>query len=687
MFKRAGAVGAFDGWTTLTRGTLPGAGNWSHQYGEPGNSASSGDKIVKGGLGVLWYGDPGPDMMVNRHQGAVGPLVVDGRMFVQGTDRLLAYDAYNGLFLWDHENPDAVRTGVFQNRMPGNLAIGEDSLFHMLRDKVIEHDVATGAVKAAHGLPASVDAKTHAWGYVAVRDGLLFGTATVREVIERAKRRRGNPGDAATDTIFAVDTKTGKHLWTYSGQSIAHETIALGPERVFFIDSTITSEQREAILQENKDALKQLKGEERERAEERMKKKIDVRRAVALDARTGKVLWAKPVDVTDCSGVGIGGGKLTVMQSDGVIILSGANANGHYWKQFVAGEFKQRRLVALSAADGYKIWAKDGNYRHRPIIIGDRLIAEPWAFDLHTGEQQMRVHPLTGQAVPWSVMRPGHHCGMLTGSENMLMFRSGFTGFYDLEADAGTRHFAGHRLGCWINAIPTNGLVVIPEASAGCVCMFSIASTIVMEPRKARRPWTLYSGTEATTPVKQMALNFGAPGDRRDQQGQLWLAYPRPIPNTRLETSLDLKLKLETQWLGKEQFYSNDGDASERSSEQLAWVRSSGATGLKHCSIPLLGADDGPATYSVRFHFSLAPAETPSEFSVTVQGKTVLKRADLIAESGGERQTVVRQIADVAVKDNLVIELVSTSDKPSPSDLPVLNGIEVIRTDRLGQTP
>ena len=111
--------------------TLPGAGNWSHQYAEPGNTASSGDKLVQGGLGVLWYGDPGPEMMVNRHQGAVGPLVVNGRMFIQGETSLMAYDAYNGLFLWEVENPDAVRTGVFQNRAPGNLAASEDLLFHM----------------------------------------------------------------------------------------------------------------------------------------------------------------------------------------------------------------------------------------------------------------------------------------------------------------------------------------------------------------------------------------------------------------------------------------------------------------------------------------------------------------------------------------------------------------------------
>ena len=122
----SGTVSSVDNWMMLTRGTLPGAGNWTHQYGDPGNTANSQDKLVKGGLGVLWYGDPGPGMMVNRHQGAVGPLVVNGRMFVQGEDSLMAYDAYNGLFLWEVENAKAIRTGVFQNRSPGKLAASDD---------------------------------------------------------------------------------------------------------------------------------------------------------------------------------------------------------------------------------------------------------------------------------------------------------------------------------------------------------------------------------------------------------------------------------------------------------------------------------------------------------------------------------------------------------------------------------
>ncbi len=660
-----------DGWVKLTRGTLPGAGNWSHQYAEPGNTANSGDKRVKGGLGVLWYGDPGPGMMVNRHQGAVGPLVVNGRMFVQGEDNLMAYDAYNGLFLWQVKNAEAIRTGVFQNRSPGNLAADDSSLFHMARERLYQHDAATGEVQRVYELPEGVDREKHEWGYLAVKDGLLIGTATVRgEVAELNRRRRGNPGDAATDSIFAFDTKTGKHLWTYQGKSINFQTIALGPDRVYFVDSSVTSEQRAAILREDKTELKELKGEERKLAEERMKK-LDVRLAVALNVKTGEEIWSKPIDVTDCSNVGIGGGKLTLMYRDGTLILCGANANGHYWKQFVSGEFSRRRLVALNSLDGYKLWSKDANYRHRPIIIGDRVYAEPWAFELRSGKQITRTHPITGKQEPFSIMRPGHHCGMLTGCDNLVLFRSGYTGFVDLKSDSGTRHFAGHRLGCWINAIPTNGLVVIPEASAGCVCMFSIASTIAMEPREPRRPWTLYSGVGATTPVQQLRLNFGAPGDRRDAHGELWLAYPRPTPNSRLETSLDVKMELNAKFASGGRYFSNDGDEAEQNSSELAWVASSGARGLTHFELPLLGKGDQPANYDLRLLISVGSEERSSS-TIKLQGKQVDEEAIATVVDTANPQLVIHEIKNIRVEDKLTIDIVTSSDISS-----VLNGIEV----------
>ncbi len=673
-----GPIKTTDTSAMLTRGTLPGAGNWTHQYAEPGNTANSGDKLVGGGLGVLWYGDPGPGMMVNRHQGAVGPLVVNGRLFVQGTDKLMAYDAYNGLPLWEVPNPKAIRTGVFQNRTPGNLAASGDRLFHMVRDTVFEHDAATGEVKAEHKLPPSVDAKTHEWGYLAIRDGRLIGTATTRAVIELERRRRGDPGQTATDAIFAIDIASGRHLWIYQGKSIDFQTIALGPKQVNFIDSSVTSEQRAAILAEDKTELQKLTGEAQKRAEERMKN-IDVRLAVALDAATGQTIWSKPVDVTDCSEIGIGGGKLTLMYHNDVLILCGANANGHYWKQFVAGEFSRRRIVALRASDGYRLWAKDANYRHRPIIVGERVYAEPWAFHLTSGEQITRQHPLTGEQVPWSIMRPGHHCGMLTACDNLLLFRSGYTGFYDLAADTGTRHFAGHRLGCWINAIPTNGLVVIPEASAGCICMFSIASTIVLEPRQARRPWSLVSAVGSTTPVLHMALNLGAPGDRRDAEGRLWLAWPRPVPNPNLETSLDLKLKIETAFAPGGGFFNHDGDGED--AVDRSWIASSGGRGLVRLSIPLLGKGDTAREYDVRLDFNTATAP-PAPLNVRMQDKTVAENVDLTSVGAASPPIYAVEAKHVAVADNLVIEL-SAADPAQAKSLAqlVLSGIEIVQSE------
>ena len=152
--SRVGTVGS---WVTLTRGMLPGAGNWTHQYAEPGNTACSNDTLVKGDLGSALVRRPGPEMMVNRHLGAVGPLVVNGRMFIQGETSLMAYDAFNGLFLWQIENPAVHSHRRLPEPEPGNLAASDDRVFHMARTKVYEHDAATGEIKRTHELPESVD--------------------------------------------------------------------------------------------------------------------------------------------------------------------------------------------------------------------------------------------------------------------------------------------------------------------------------------------------------------------------------------------------------------------------------------------------------------------------------------------------------------------------------------------------
>lgn len=659
-------------WSRVERAGLPGSGNWSHQYGNPANTAVSTDTRIKGGLGVLWYGDPGPNEMVNRHDGAVGPLAVEGKLIVQGEWSILAYDAYNGLFLWRHENPEAIRTGVFQNQNPANIAASEQHVFHYVGDQCLQLDLATGQTLAVHRLPPTLDNGKYQWGYLAVQDGILFGAATVRSELEDRQKRRGRKTEDATDHLFAIDVETGKHLWTYEGQHISHHTIAIGPDDVFFVDSSISSERRDEILREDKAELATLSGKQREVAEDRAKN-ADIRRTVALDTRTGELKWAETVDVTDCSDIGIGGGKLTLMYQDGVLLLCGANANGHYWKQFIAGEFSRRRMVALQAKDGYKLWARDANYKIRPIIMGNKILAEPWIYDLSSGSQMTQTHPVTQQEVPWSLMRTGHHCGMFTGCDSgMLLFRSGDTAFYDLQSESGTRHFAGHRLGCWINAIPASGLVMIPEASAGCVCLYSIASTIVMEPRQPRRQWSIHSATGSLLPVQQMHVNLGGPGDRKDASGKLWLAFPRPRPYK--ETSIEIALPIDAQF-GAGGKYGSERELPASDSEQPTepnwlyaphWLYASGAQGLTQVAIALRGENDAPARYRVKLHFSISERGKES-VDAFVKFNAATHSADLAYATleDGSAEQPAKQLAVVTVEldvdRNLEFELASSS--------------------------
>jgi outer membrane protein assembly factor BamB len=665
-------------WNLLTRAALPGADSWSHQYGNAANTSSNRDERVKGGLSVLWYGDPGPGKMVNRHAGAVGPISTNGRLFVQGETTVMAYDAFNGRFLWEVENPGAIREGLKAAYEPGNMAASDDALFVAIEDHCNQFDAATGEVVHRFSLPPEDAGADKTWGYVAYEDGVLYGAVTDRKELAAVRARRTRAAAQASDSIFAYDVASKNMLWRYQGQSISHVTIAIGDGRVFFVDSSLTPEQRDEMLKQDKTELAKLTGKERELAEDRIKT-ADRRMAVAVDAKTGVKAWAKPVDVTDCSEIGIGGGSLTLIYHNGHLVLGGANANGHYWEQFLGGEFERRRLVVLDAEKGEKLWAKDANYKSRPIVINNEIIAEPWGFDLYTGAPKTRAHPLTGEETPWMFSRPGHHCGAISATSNLMFYRSKTTAFYNLDADEGTEHFGGQRLGCWINTIPANGLVMVPEASAGCVCLFSIASTIVFEPREqSRMKWGVYGATGSSKPVRHMALNFGAPGDRRDGTGKLWLGYPRPSSRAGLDLPLSLK---QTFAAGGEFFHVNE-ETVEVAGAAADWIYASGALGLARAEVPLLDAGEKPASYQVRLYFAAAAGDQPGKrvFDIKLQGETVRAGVDVVVKAGAAQTEWVERFDNIAVSENLVLELVPADEK---AGLPILNGIEVLRSGEI----
>lgn len=654
-------------WAMLQRGALPGAGKWTHQYAEPGNTACSDDLALGGPLGLLWFGEPGSAPMVNRHDAATSPLAVNGRLFIQGENIVMAYDSYNGMLLWKREIPGAMRTRL-KARECGNLAASQDSFFLAIGDKCLRLDAATGEIRAAYAMPPAPEGVPPKWGYLAYVDGVLYGSA-MTEI-------------GVSTSVFAMDAQDGRHLWNYGGKNIANLTIAIGGGWIFFVDSSLTPQQRDTLLEQDKPHLANLKGEQAKQAEERQKK-LDARLAIVLDARTGGKLWEKPIDVTDCSRIGIGGGELMAMYRDGIVVLCGANANGHYWKQFLAGEFSRRRLVALSAKTGNTMWARDANYRHRPLVIGDTVLAEPWAFDLKTGQQKTRPHPLTGAETTWQFLRPGHHCGAISACPQMLLMRSGYTSYYDLREDAGVRHFAGHRLGCWINGIAADGLALAPEASAGCICLYPIVCSLALEPRPDKQRWAIYSSGGDNTPVQNLAINLGAPGDRRDSNGQLWLAYPRPgLPADRKAMGFSLQLQTEFIQGGGYQIQ-NSELAIQNSGQCPTWVCTSWARGLRRVFVPLLDEHDATTQYTVTLYFADLENQQQEQriFDIALQGQVVVEGFDIVKEAGGPQRAAARQFQDVKVDRNLEIELIPKGEQISSMyHAPVLCGLQVQRS-------
>ncbi|MFV2066148.1 MAG: PQQ-binding-like beta-propeller repeat protein [Pirellulales bacterium] len=691
-------------WLTITRGPLPGAGRWTHQYANPGNVACSDDQRVTCPLGVLWFGNPGPKDALERHLRAAAPLSIDGRLFVPGEDSIEAYDAYNGLRLWRREIPGVGRDNVSHNA--GNMALNQDGLFVAVGKRCLRLDPATGETKNRYELPVDEGGKHHVWGYVACVGHRLFGSRVAdASTLQRAKRRgstfKDRPWDDALSQagcLFAFDIQTGKQLWIHRGKPFPQNSISIGDGLVFFVSPDVTADQRQQAIDQRRRWIATLSETEQAKVKE-LTPGDHVGRVVALDLQTGHMRWQKPIDLTGCGGEGHGQinwtrqeAKLATMYANGVLVIFGVYLDGHHWSEFFDGRFASRRIVALRGEEGAMLWSKPVGFRVRPLIIGDTLHAEPWKFNLHTGEPEMQAHPITGQPVRWQFARPGHHCGSPSASPNGLFFRSFTLAYYDLANDFGTIHFGGQRPGCWINAIPAAGLVLVPEASAGCVCTFPNACTVAFQPTSRNKAWGMYSAPGPTTPVKRLAINLGMAGDRKDVAGNLWFGFPRPVgkppPTYGPGDKMLLRFDLAADFYPGGGFDRTNSTYTRITGTDDPWLLTSTAHGLRKLVIPLLGKNDTPVTYRVRLAFTAPAGDPPGQrvFDIRLQGKRVEENFDIAGSAGGAERALFKEFSGVEVRDNLELELVSKVVEPTERQRPLLQAIEMVSTTR-GRKP
>jgi hypothetical protein len=186
----------------------------------------------------------------------------------------------------------------------------------------------------------------------------------------------------------------------------------------------------------------------------------------------------------------------------------------------------------------------------------------------------------------------------------------------------------------------------------------------------------MYSADGPVTPVRRLAINLGAPGDRNDAAGRLWLGYPRPF-----EGRLVLPLDIQTTFYSGGRFTAGNSVYTAVSGSDDPWLFSSAALGLKKCVIPLVGQSDGTAVYQVRLAFADPDNDQSGQrvFDIKLQGKLVEEGFDLVQAAGGRNRALVKQFDGVEVGDILTIELVSKPGSQTPQQLPILQGIEIVR--------
>ena len=425
-------------WTEATfaykkRGELANTAEWSHAYASADNSSCSQDAEVGGPLAVQWWGRPGARPMPDRGNRNPPPVSANGRLYVQGNRTLFGIDAYNGAILWCKQIPTMRRANM--PRDGSNMVAVEDQLFVAVGHKCLAFDGQTGKMARMQGVPVAQEGHAYDWGHVSRVDSLLFGTGQRKGSHYRGDKGEWYQGFKANDVarvnsdyLFATEWYGGETKWLYRDGVIMNSTITLGDGKIYFIESR------------NEAAKVPASGR---MLDEILQSQV----LVALDAQTGQRVWEKPFDFSKCSAV------TYLVYSNDTLIASGTDAKGTF------------HTYAFDGSSGDLLWqheATDQKGHHtghlaHPTIVGDRVYFNKHTYQLRTGEV-LDVHKFN-----W------HGCGVMSASTRAIFSRYEYHGMFDLQTKSRTE-FLGLRSGCWLSLIPSGGLLLAPETSAGCSC-------------------------------------------------------------------------------------------------------------------------------------------------------------------------------------------------------------------------
>jgi len=448
-------------WRVVQKPPLPGARDWSHQYAGAHNSACSNDDLQgatgTGEMEVQWFGRPGGDAVMDRNPRKPAPLSTNGRLFLQGFNRIVTMDAYNGAILWSLEIPELRRVNM--PRDCSNWCADNDYVYVAIKDACWRLDAATGELVQTYTLSADPAQDGYDWGFLASAGSQILGTQTRKGAAYTEYWGKkywydlmiGSGNDkVCSDLIFAMDKNSGAREWSYSDGMIINSTITVGGEYVYFV--TCRNPQVEAS------------GEGRVNNALLWKDLV----LVALDRQGGQVAWEKPIQPWAGSVVFYLGytddpGPTLVLASSGFFLYA---------------------LYAYDARTGDDLWSAfhpwpgqdHGDHMQHAALVDGMACLYPRCYRIGDG-----------QTLPFD-MPPRSGCPTVAAGSRVFVYRGegGNIALWD-SRDNLASFWDRLRPGCWLSAIPAGGMILAPEGGAGCSCGKWLQTSVCFTGREQNR--------------------------------------------------------------------------------------------------------------------------------------------------------------------------------------------------------
>jgi len=447
-------------WAVVDRSALAGAGKWTHLYADPTNTANSGDTRLKNNMTLLWYGDPGPRYIVDRHNRPMSSLYDKGIVVTPGANRLMAYDAYNGSRYWDMVIPEAARVAILRDC--GWLAMAGNYVYAAHEDNCIGMELKSGIPAVYLKAPQLVNDEKRHWGYLAVEEENIYGSGQKdgASLIGHSRSHidetyYDNRPIAVSDYLFCLDRLAGAERWTYQragGSAIINPSIIVAGDYIYFIESRSSN------------AVNGSDG--RVRASVLMSGHNEY--LVKLDKNTGAEVTARQIDLPFQHVV-----YLQYAADNDLVIAAGTyNDPGCKYEHYA---FNPDDLSLAWSSSYYTggVNTDHGEQDQHPCIVGNTMYGRYYKVELSSGYT-------TG----FGLARGS--CGTQSACATHLFGRNGNPYMYKLPSGSPVRMTQESRPGCWINMIGVGGLLMVPESSSGCTCDYPIQTSMTFMPRSVR---------------------------------------------------------------------------------------------------------------------------------------------------------------------------------------------------------